>query len=456
MMSESANPFRQILAIKRNEWPLALLLSGYFFLVITSFWILKPIKKAVFIGYYSEQFSAFGFENLTASQAELFAKVLNMVVAFFAAILFSVLADRLRRQQLTILFSSLLFIGFGGYAYFLNHLAPWVVWSFYLFGDLYNVLMVATFFAFANDSINSEAAKRMYGVIGLGGVIGGAVGSTFVLAGIDAISYSQWMGVSIILGILIILLAIAAGCIVDAQEKASENSSPTSSEPPNSAEVAQKAHPAIEGARLVFSSRYLLALVALVGIYEVVSSILDFQFTSTIEYYAQQGSLDARKAFAAVYSTTNWTAMFLQFTVTSLVMQRLGVGIALLFLPIAALSGSVAFFMAPIYLTGGALSVSDNAFNYSINQSARETLYTVTSRNEKYKAKAFIDMFIKQFAKAIAVLLNLAITMIITGFSGVRWLSVVTIPLLLVWLLLVRYLGTSFRAREAASQTSSK
>jgi AAA family ATP:ADP antiporter len=448
-MAGAGNPLRQVFAIRRHEWPLALLLFGYFFLVITSFWILKPIKKTVFIEYYAESgFTLLG-STFTASQAELMAKVLNMVVAFVAATVFSILSDRLRRQQLTLTFSAFIFAGFVGYAFVLGTLQGWVVWTFYLFGDLYNTLMVATFFAFANDSITSDGAKRMYGVVGLGGVVGGAVGSTFVRTSIDAISYPGWMAVCLAIGIVIVVLAVAAGAIVSRNEAAA----PPPPEPQSSAD-APRSSPAIEGARLVFRSRYLLSLVALVGIYEIVSTILDFQFTATIEHYSTTQGWDAGKAFATTYSVTNWLALFLQFFVTSVVMQRFGVGVALLFLPVAALTGSAAFAALPIVFTGGMLSASDNAFNYSINQSAREALYTVTTREEKYKAKAFIDMFIQRFAKAIAVVLGLGITSIISGFAGVRWLTLLTIPLLVAWILIVRFLGRSFRQREAAQMES--
>ena len=84
-------------------------------------------------------------------------------------------------------------------------------------------------------------------------------------------------------------------------------------------------------------------------------------------------------------------------------MSRLGVGVALLFLPIAVLAGSMGFTVLPILWVGSSLNTVDNAFSYSINQSAKESLYVPTTRDEKYKAKAFIDMFVQRFAKAVAV-----------------------------------------------------
>ena len=92
---------KSIQDIRREELPLVLLMSGYFFLIISTFWILKPIKKSLFVGFYRTQ----GFEllgmQLKGSQAELLAKVLNMAVAYLAVVAFSLLARRLRRQQIT-------------------------------------------------------------------------------------------------------------------------------------------------------------------------------------------------------------------------------------------------------------------------------------------------------------------------------------------------------------------
>ena len=87
--------------ITRAELPLALAMFCYFFLVITCFWILKPIKKGMFIQFYDQDgFTLLG-THFSASQAELLAKVLNMGVAFLAVVVFTVLSHSLRRQHLS-------------------------------------------------------------------------------------------------------------------------------------------------------------------------------------------------------------------------------------------------------------------------------------------------------------------------------------------------------------------
>ncbi len=207
-------------------------------------------------------------------------------------------------------------------------------------------------------------------------------------------------------------------------------------------------NPAFEGARLVFRSTYLLSIVAIVGLYEMVSTIMDFQFSATVSHYLDGPEIGAH--FASVFAFTNWIALFVQLFLTSFVMTRFGVGVALLFLPVAALLGSAGFFVAPVLLLGSALNTCDNGFSYSINQSAKEVLYVPTSREEKYKAKAFIDMFVQRFAKAVAVGLSLLITTLASGFGSLRWLSLLTLVILTLWLTAVRYVGRRFREMEAA------
>ncbi len=420
------------LAVKREELPLALLMFAYFFLVITCFWILKPIKKGLFIQYYDQT----GFDLLglsySAAQAELLAKMLNMAVAFVAVVVFTHLSRRFRRQQLTHLFALFFIACYLLFARWLVFPADAAVWSFYLFGDLFSTLMVATFFSFLNDSVTPEAAKRLYGLVGLGGVSGGVFGATVVSAKVALFSYSAWLWVCTAITLLIMLVAWAAGRHILVADSA----------PGQPVQQGPRGNAATEGARLVFSSYYLLSIVAIVGIYEVISTIIDFQFTFTVAHYLD--GPDIGRHFALVFTITNWTSLLVQLFLTGFIMTRFGVGIALLVLPFTIALGSTAFLLFPVLWVGSLLSTADNGFSYSINQSAKEALYVPTTQAEKYRAKAFIDMFVQRFAKAIAVLISLGITFAFSDIGSIRYLCVLTLGLLVVWLLAARYAGRQF------------
>jgi len=433
--------------IRREERPLAALMSAYFFLVITSFWILKPLKKTLFIVYYQET----GFDLLSwhfnAPQAELLAKVLNMFVAYLAVITFSALSSRLRRQRLTIAFTSFFMACYLVLSTLIDQPSASTVWIFYLFGDLFSTIMVATFFSFLNDSVNPDSARRLYGVVGLGGVLGGVFGTTSLSALLDTLSYAQWLFVTFGLGVLILLIASAAGRRVDRDDDKPRADSPDVSAP------SPRDNPAIAGARLVFRSRYLLSIVAIVGIYEIVSTIVDFQFTSAIYHFLSGDEIG--RQFSRVYAISNIVSFLVQLLLTSFVMRRFGLAVALLVLPVAIFSSSMAFFAMPILLFGSILNTADSGFSYSLNQSAKEALYVPTSRDEKYKAKAFIDMFVQRFAKAIAVGVSLLVTSLVGDFSGVRWLSALTIPLVIAWAFAARSAGRQFEQFSKGEESSS-
>jgi ATP/ADP translocase len=269
--------------IRREELPLALLMFSYFFLVITCFWILKPIKKGLFIEFYDEAgFDLLGVTYL-APQAELLAKVLNMVVAFGAVVVFTRLSRQLRRQQLTFVF------------------AGFFIACYLLFG--------------------------------------------------------QWLHT------------------------------------PDDVSVGRH--------------------------------------------------------FALVFSITNWVSLLVQLFLTSFIMTRFGMVTALLVLPFTIALGSSAFLLFPALWVGSMLSTADNGFSYSINQSAKEALYVPTSEAEKYRAKAFIDMFVQRFAKAIAVLISLGITFMFKDIASLRYLGLLTLGLIVVWVVAARYAGRQFNELES-------
>ena len=431
------SPLKAIFDIRRSELPTALLMFSYFFLIITSFWILKPIKKSIFIQFYEKTgFDLFAW-HLSGPQAELLAKVLNMAVAFVAVGVFTWLARRFRRQQLTFIFTGFFLASYAAYAFIIERPQSITVWTFYLYGDLFSTLMVATFFAFLNDSVTPDDAKRLYGLICLGGVAGGVFGTTTLRALIAKIDVVGWLWVCFGLGLLILVVAFAAGRRID------RDPPPEPEAVPAETEKKGKGNPALEGARLVFGSPYLLSIVAIVGLYEIVSTVMDFQFTSTIDHYLSGPAIG--KHFATVFAITNMVSMLVQLFFTSFVMSHFGLGFALMVLPVAALAGSMGFMALPVLGMGSALNTLDNGFSYSINQSAKEALYVPTSKDEKYKAKAFIDMFVQRFAKAVAVGVSLGITMVFREYSSLRWLSGFTVAVIALWIFAAIYAGRSFK-----------
>jgi len=438
--SEPTSPLAILRGIRGEDLALVGLMFGQFFLIITSFWILKPLKKSVLIEFYDAGGLDLWGYTFTAAEAELLAKLMNLAAALVAVVAFTLLSRRLQRHRLMI---ACIAVFIGGEALFAWRGADrdaFSVWTFYVFGDLFSTVVVAAFYAFLNDSVDAARAKRLYGPIGLGGVLGGAFGSMAVAAWINDLSLRAWLMICVGIGLVVIVLALAAGRL--AVRRGAEHPSPAAAEE----DEAEAGNPALEGAALVWRSRYLLAVAAIVGIYEVVSTVMDFQFTSTVAHYKDGDAIGAH--LASVFAVTNAVGAAVQLLGTSWIMMRFGVGSALLVLPSMVLVGSAAFLAMPALLVGSALNTFDNAFHYSINQSAKEALYVPRSRAEKYRAKAFIDMFVQRAAKTLAVGMSLGMGYFFDDFAAVRWLSLVTLALVAIWVLAARHAGREFRELE--------
>lgn len=426
--------FKQFFDIRREEWPKALLMSFYFFLIIAIFQALKPMKRGAFLSYYSgdNAFDLFGWV-LSGPEAEQLAKVLNMIFAYVIAIMFTLSVRKFARQYVVLIFSCTVSLAFLFFSIQLRNLSGGVVWSFYVFGDMFNTAMIPLFWAFMNDIVVADEAKRIYGIVGLGAVIGGLVGSTFVAQNVETLGREPLL---VILIVPIAIIAVIGFLVNRLVEKRAEPTQPLTEK------LDSKANAAIEGAKLVFSSKYLLAIAGIMGCYEIVSNIVDFQLSATVSRFVS-GELEKDAYFGLVGQIISVGSIVVQLFLTSFVMRKFGVGVALMFLPISILFGSSGFLFVPTLIFATIMSASDNSLNYSINQSAREALYVPTTRNEKYKAKAFIDMFVQRFAKVIAVVLNLTVVAYVS-MENVRWLALATILVLVFWLGVVRFAGRRF------------
>ena len=173
-------------------------------------------------------------------------------------------------------------------------------------------------------------------------------------------------------------------------------------------------------------------------LYEGVSQILDYQYSSAAELAVEGGSA-TQAFFAQIGTIVGVISVIVQFVLVSFIIRKFGIKTALLFLPIAMALASGIYFVTPVLLTAALLTISDNAFNYSINQTARETLFEPTSDDVVYKARAFINMFVQRFGKGIAILMALGLT----AFP-IRFLSILAAIVIFLWAGFAWYAGKRF------------
>ena len=428
----------------------------YINLVLTIFWILKPLKKSLFIGLYDgDQTFKLGSMEMLGSSAELLAKGMNLLIAFMLVVFLTLVTRLAKRQRLTYCCMGLIIAMTFYFSLQINEPSESTVWLFYWFGDLYISLMLAAFFSFLHDTVDLRNAKRLYGFIVLGAVSGGAVGSTYFRGWIEEMNNQQWLHMIIGIGVVICLLAFAAGWMAKSiphhEPKPSPNDVPK-----------KKFNAAIEGASLVFKSRYLIAIAGIVGFYEITSEVLDYQFTAMTERFVPKE--DIRSHFGTVYAIGNIAALVVQlcFSVFAAGFPKYRIHWILLALPLAVALSSLFFIIAPILLAASLLKISDSTFAYSVNQTGRETLYNPLSRQEKYVARAFVEVFIQRTGKVAALLIAFLVPMFLntrneagqleTNLLGLQLLGGFTCIIVAIWFYCVKIVGRKFESLEREQQ----
>lgn len=416
--------------VRPGEFEPALLMFGFFFSVIAVFQVLKPLKKGLFVSHFG-------------AEQELIAKGINIDVAFTAMIGFTYLYNWLGGRRLILslcAFFSCALLGF--YAAMTDSPSGLVNYAFYLFGDLWSTVWVAAFWALLNEVSTSEQSARLYGLIGTGGLVGGIAGAALVSGTVR--NYSSKPLILLCLGLTAAIFFFTRRIDALAQTRGAPMAY---REQPVRLERVQWLS-ALDGAKMVMRSRYLLAIVAILALYEFCSQILDFQFSSVLAR-ALSGERNVQAYLGRLYLVTNSLALVSQVVLTTLLLRHSGAGAGLVVLPAAMCFASTAFWLDPTLIMGSLLVVADNGLNYSINQTSREMLFVPTSSDAQYKARAFTNMFVQRLAKGAAMLVSAVFILI-----GMRWLSVVTLGITLAWIWLAMSTGKRFRDLAEPGQSA--
>jgi ATP:ADP antiporter, AAA family len=404
------------------------LLFAFFFLVIAAFWIQKPIRTSRFL-------AAVGPEALPL------VKLGTALLIFPVVMIYSSLAARYRRQSMVYLctgFFALCSIGF--WLAFREEGPAWTHYVYFFYVDIFNSVMVALFWSVANDVSSPEAARRDYGVIGAGGIVGGAVGSGFTGWTVERLGTAN-----LLLVCVVVLLAIAAVAFL--LSRTAERPAESAAKPDASL------RDAVAGARLTWQSNYLTCIALVVVFYEIVSNVVDYQFNTFVaQRYVDEGAI---AAFLGRFNTASITASAaIQFVLTTWILRRWGPSVGLLLLPLALAVGSGSLLVVPVFGVIAATFFSDATLGYSLNQASKEVLYTTTDEATKYQAKAFIDMFLMRLAKGVSSLLILAWAAWLAP-QGVAQLAVLSLAVIVPWLLVARAAGRQFTQQTGAEPEES-
>ena len=404
------------------------LLCAWFFVTVATLWLLKPVRVSSLL------------VHLGAAETP-YVRLASVAIVFVVVMFYTWAVDRLTRIAIVRwshgLFAALLvafWVALHIWGAALGGLRPFV-WAVYVLVEIYSVVMIGIFWTYANDIVTVDESNKLYGMVGVGGIVGGAAGGAFV----DA--FARTIGPANLL-VISAALVVLSGVIGSMTE--------TVTRPPSRHIVRDRTKRgwavALEGAREVKASHYLGLIVGIVVAYEFTATLTDFGISVVFEHaYRDEAVL------AKMYGRLGWivsaTALACQLLLVPLLLPHKRIALAIP--PLAMIAGGVGLFVLPTAVLAFLLAASDRGLNYSIQQATKESLYVPLTDAQKYKAKAFIDMFVDRAAKAGAGFVLIGV--IVVAGESVRLSLAVALVSLLVWLVAAWRLGGYWSRHSAAS-----
>lgn len=399
--------------VREGEAPRALLMFGYVFLVICCLLMLKPVRNSLFLEKYSVKDIPYVY----------------ILVAVSAAAVTTLYARFARKMRLDWLIKiSLLFILSNLLIFWLllrfDYKGGWFLFIFYVWVAIFGVITVSQFWTLANFVFDAREAKRLFGFVGAGAISGAIVGG-----------YAA--RVALVIGtenILLVCIALLSLCllILPAAWKRRARQLPVEQERPGRARQLRRAGE--NPLQMLRNSPYLATLASIVGISVLVANLLDYQFIAIAK--AEIPDKDELTAFFGFWlSTLSIISLAIQLLFTRRILGALGVGPSLFFLPVGILIGALAIWLYPVLWAAILIKVSDGSFKQSINKAGIELLMLPIPSAIKPQVKTFIDVLVDSTATGAGGLLLILFTGI-WGFS-VGNISLIIIPLILLWLYLV-------------------
>jgi len=416
--------------VRRGEAPSVLLMALTMFLILAAYYMLKTARE-VFI------LSEGGAEVKSYSSAGQALLLLILVPAYGA------FASRVNRVQLVrwvtlffvanlVLFLVALNAGLRiGIVYFL-----WV--------GIFNVMVIAQFWAFANDLYTQEQGKRLFPLIGVGSSLGAWVGSVRAGFLLESVGPQRLL----LVGAVILTFCALLSRVVDRVT--------TRGETDQSKKAGEKIAGTQSGFGMILSDRYLMLIALLTLLLNVVNTSGEYLFgryvvdTAKAMYGDGAASQAAREQFigttySSYFSYVNLIGFLLQMFVVSRVFRFLGVGKALFIHPIVALSGYLMMLRTPSFEAMRWLKIADNSLDYSVGNTTKQALWLPTSREAKYKAKQAVDAFCMRAGDVLTAGVVYSGELASLSIPAFAALNVVFV---LGWLATVRGLGRKLRAKE--------
>ncbi len=422
-----ANPLQSFANVRREEVPSVIAAGLFFFCVLTALMVIRPARDAL------------GMQSGIEQVRWLFQGTL--VVTLLVNPVFGFLVGRFRRMA----FISATYLFFAGSLLVFQSIlvmAPQAIGErtgqvFYVWFSVFNLFSTALFWALMADRFTLEQSKRFFAVIAVGGTLGASFGPWLAGVLVERIGTANLLLVSA--GFLVLAVGFAA-TVARLQPAATPSYGvvgPGSHLQAGGAAVtATIGGSAWEGFRAVFRSRYLMGIAAFLLIVAVMAT---FIYVTRLQMVAELGvDTDAQTAmFARRDFITQLATLATQLVLTGHLMKRLGVPFTLALLPITTVLGFVGLAVLGSFASLIVFQAAFNAVQRGIMRPARETLFTIVSREDKYKSKAFIDTAVYRAGDSVTAWLEGGISRL----GGLIALASFAVPLAVVWLGLAVWLG---------------
>ncbi|TLP75480.1 Npt1/Npt2 family nucleotide transporter [Maribacter sp. ACAM166] len=398
---------KKIFDVREGEFKVSLWMLAYIFLVIAVLLIIKPTVNALFL-------SELGIQQLP------FAFLLVAVTAITSSYFYSKAVSRFSLKkviEVTIISSIIILIGLG-ILLSLQVVSGVLLYFFYIWVAIYAVLSASQFWVLANLVFSIREAKRLFGFIGSGAILGGIIGGylTSILAPLIGNENLMFVAALLLFFCIPLLRKIWHVRVKKNGTFIKQKSPVNMTEPP---------------LKLILQSKHLTYIASIVAVSVVVAKLVDYLFSD----FASSAIPDADELtsfFAFWFSTFNLLSLVIQLFFTHRIVGIWGVGFSLLLLPIGIFGGSILFLLLPELSAVVVIKAMDGVLKQSIHKSASELLTLPLPFELKNKTKSFIDVVVDSLATGIAGCL---LIFVVRGLNLPSfYIGVLIIVLVCLWL----------------------
>ncbi len=409
--------------IKREEWGPVLLATAYGFCILFSYYILRAVRDEISVEDRGNLQILWTFVFLAMLVA---VPLYSHFVSKYSRGFFIPWANRFFGASLILFYLALETLPLEA--------RPWIDRVFYVWASVFALFVVAVFWGFVVDLFRDHQGKRVFGFIAMGSSLGGILGS-FLITQIASL-----VPVFVLLLIAVVPLEVAAWIAWYLHRRAGEGQ--------ETLRVESKARipgNAWSGVGLVFRSPYLRQIALYIFIMTFASTVLYYQQADLVgEAFSDRGI--RREFLGSIDMYTNILTVFAQAFLAAHIIGWLGVGVTLALLPGIAALGFLGLQAFPNVEVLRIVQVLYRSGRYAVARPAREVLYTVVGREERYKSKAFIDAAVYRGG-------DLVNGWVYSGLGalglGVAAIALVSVPVMGVWMAIGVALG---RAQEEKSR----